>query len=307
MAKNAKKGLSKRDRLLIYLCSLIVIGFLGYNFIIKPLIEKKDELDSDSMNYGMTFEEMFMASSDLGAVREELTELTDKYKMISTYYAMPASSEDIDTLFTGLVQKASLKPLTLEIGETELRAIEPYLGRKSLSELESLDLSQEAESTDEAAAEEEEAYIPVATTDVTLTCRGSRDSLFSFLNTVNGLNSMNVTSFSLTVPTDEITDELIYEAVMKAYNVTLEEAMAAYEEDSDIVSIPDIKNEILKLSQKNLAFNSNIEAVGTFTISYYTYDSAIMDEILNEYYAEQNNALDEGSEDNASEDNGENA
>lgn len=285
---NNKKGLSKRDRFLIYICIILVIAFLIYILGIKPLMDKQTNYTENLGEYEMQYMDMSSATSGLQFDKDNLEKLKNEYLELREYFNEPMSRDKIDDLFTGYVIGSGLKPLTLSIDNSEAVSVTNYRD---------LFISEDSV-IDEGTTDEEALYSQITSTTVSLSCSGTRDNVYKLVNTLNSAKdsirvvNMSVSPMSAPPEYDEIID-----AIINAYGVSEDEAALAYEADAKIIIDDDeIAAELAAITTRNARLNDNSNVTADLSIELYTYDYDYIEYILNNQEADYNTEADEPDE-----------
>lgn len=149
-----KKTLTKRERALIYILIIIIIVFIGGNYILKPSYEKwnllkleKQELEIQKFDMEQKISEIDILKTDIDKINLNISEST---KNISPFL----KDEDIDNMITSLCIFHNLKPVNLSIRSNEYKKI-------NLKQL-----SDEYEDFSQKVAESEESKVEESKTDI---------------------------------------------------------------------------------------------------------------------------------------------
>ncbi len=169
-----KSGLSKREKLLILIVAVILILFVGLQFVIAPLynnfIAKTNELSELRTEKEMLDNKL---ANEATARAKHETALKD-YEDIKLIYKTALANEDMDHLLTGLCLESGLSPMTLGISDS--KPLTPITNDKQAGS---------------------EVIAAFSATEATMTLNGSYNSVKTLITKVEGMESLRITRLSL--------------------------------------------------------------------------------------------------------------
>lgn len=123
------KKLTKREKVLLYvlICFLILMG--GIFWLILPAM---DTLLERQARYQEVQEEYLLtrtAIDGISGVQEQTARIQENIAAMDGYYYPPMTTEQVDTLVTGLVRIYGLTPVSLSLSDPEPTAL-AYFGEK---------------------------------------------------------------------------------------------------------------------------------------------------------------------------------
>lgn len=202
-----KVKLSKRDKILIYLCSLFVFAAGVYWLAIQPCMNIIAEYEEKNGNAFLDVSDRAEMASMLAIYEDQNKMVHEEYDSLKSVYFEMMDDEEIDRMLTAKVKKYNLKPERLEFADKNQDIPYNYnytindIGEEELLE-KAAEEQQAAEENGEGIVEETEAYTDVRTESVSMSFSGTINSLKNFIDDVSKESSMRIISISV-VPGDE--------------------------------------------------------------------------------------------------------
>jgi len=161
-----KKGLSKREKMLLFAVGLLVIIYLAIQFAIIPLADRYTTGVEERSS--LTTERWFVDAdiSNLPSIRESNATASEQFEQIKLEYPLLIPNEEIDPILTNLCINNGLKPTSLNFtGST---------------------LAPESENAEQAAL--------FTIVSVTMTVTGNYNSILRLLDDVDSKQYMRITN-----------------------------------------------------------------------------------------------------------------
>lgn len=210
------KKLSKRDKALIYFCSLFVFAAFTYWIAIQPCMLVIEELEANNDEAFMELAEKQEFAGSLNINRMQNKEVKEDYEEIKGQYNSPTHPETIDAQITEAALNCGLSIQSFTISETSRTPIPNYVDvvyeKDETSEEEPV---EEAEGEETQSAEEyvsaegligsdEDEISPVATTAVTIEAECTLNELYSFIDMINSGSSIEVAGVQVISADDDV-------------------------------------------------------------------------------------------------------
>ena len=180
-------SLSKREKTLLFILLCLLVIVVGWYFLISPALDKNKTLQKDYEAVNTQFQidkELVKTYGDLDAANEKAASDVSTYKAIFYDYV---TTEDIDKLLTGLVQKYALVPVTLTLEEAVGQEISPYSQDKKEDET-----NQETKET----KEDENAIIKVMSVKQSISTAKLSGNTADYIEAIRQLPGIHITSLS---------------------------------------------------------------------------------------------------------------
>jgi len=177
--------LSKREKLLIYICLLLAIGIGGLYALILPAAERNMALRQELLERQMVVSEAQAAIARSPQMQRELEKLEARAKEAAEDFYAYAANERLEAMMTQLLLKHNLTPMSLLMSDTMATPVHPY---------------RPLTGTDEPA--DEAAGAPLIYSNIThIEATGSEARILAFLAELEALSYAR--AISLTVSVDD--------------------------------------------------------------------------------------------------------
>lgn len=118
--------LSQREAVLLFVLGIIVVVFVGLNFLIKPIItsNKAKQNSYDDLNISLT-----QIQSDirlLGTIDQQITQQYSNALSAALPFSQSIEQYDIDRFITNLIQKNNIIQNSIKISEIEISNADYY-------------------------------------------------------------------------------------------------------------------------------------------------------------------------------------
>ena len=110
-----KPGITKREKIMLFVVGLIAVVYLSIQFVIIPLSTRYNESMSERARLQDEIEVHKMEAATLPSLRERNTEAYAKFNELTSGYPTIVENEDIDFMLTTLSHKNNLSPVSLRI------------------------------------------------------------------------------------------------------------------------------------------------------------------------------------------------
>lgn len=185
-----KKQLTKREKMLLFIMAIMLVGYIGGNFLIKPAFQKMSdlELERDNIQMQADMTRLKIEAIPVSKINGEklLSEVNNSMSNISTF----KNDEDVDKMLTGICKDSGLKPRSLAIKSDPYSKIDFETKFNKLNKPE----DEEAVIDEELPVANSENYTRVA--HVNMSVSGSFSNLLSFFENINDNPYLAVQSFS---------------------------------------------------------------------------------------------------------------
>jgi len=111
--------LTKRERVLIYGLIVVVIFAVGIMLLIMPAVNRSQTADSNYLKAKAKAQDMKMTIAGKDTAKMEIKDLAKELKSIDKYFPRSLQSEKVDKLTTNIIQRSSLKPVSLTINGSD--------------------------------------------------------------------------------------------------------------------------------------------------------------------------------------------
>jgi|GEM_PF-2213548 len=207
------QGLSKREKILIFIAVIVVLVFVAFQFLIMPSYNRYTaKLDEyNNLDYEKELLDMKFQSEEL--TRNNYIDFEQDFMEIKERYPAVMSNEELDRMMTGLCLENKLNPVMLEISvedtpeeETEVQT-ESGAAQTDPTEAqteEQTDSAEEQADSTEAQTDEQASQkaAPFVVTTVTMNLSGSYNSMKGLIDTVEGIDYIQISQISYAIEKD---------------------------------------------------------------------------------------------------------
>ena len=186
------QGLSKRERILIFIAAIVVLVFVAFQFFIMPAYNKYTaKLDEyDNLSYEKELLDMEFRSEEL--TRNNYIDFEKEFIEIKERYPVVMSNEELDRMMTGLCLENKLNPVMLEISVEETAEEETEVQTEEQPE----SAEEETDSAEEQTDSAEEQKVPFVVATVTMNLSGDYNSMKGLIDTMEGIDYIQITQIS---------------------------------------------------------------------------------------------------------------
>jgi len=117
-----KQQLSKREKLLIILMAVIVVVFVGYRFVVSPVLAYYNNQITQRDNLQLQKDDKTAILNIGASLEENFGALQDTYNNVLSAYPYLLVNDDIDRLVTTLCSNCNLEPFRLSISDIKTPA-----------------------------------------------------------------------------------------------------------------------------------------------------------------------------------------
>lgn len=174
-------NLSNREKNLIFALSLIVIIFLGVQFLFLPQFNSHNMKKTEYADLMTRKTEVEMRIASEPATRQNYDTSKQEYEQIKTRYPVKMDNEAVDNLVTGVTMRNQLAPLQLEI--------------KDATQLELDKISPETKDTQASSEDKQMSVFYIGTATISLD--GTYESLKWLINEVAGIDNLRISRVSI--------------------------------------------------------------------------------------------------------------
>jgi len=194
------KQLTKRERALIYIMVCIALIFSVAYFLIIPAKNNYDELSEKKDNLIMSKQSIVYEIENLDERQNNYDNIVKKIEAEKANYYSVMPSDDIDLMFSTLVNQFSVKTQSMLILEREIIAEEV--------------VSTETDSlTDSETEQIKPAENPLSTFDITIVANGTFENINSLINNIIQNKKLVLSSYDF--------QKLETEGATVSYNLTM--------------------------------------------------------------------------------------
>ncbi|NLF79950.1 MAG: hypothetical protein GX572_02015 [Clostridia bacterium] len=118
--------LSKREKLLLYICLLLAIAIGGLYALILPAAERNMALKEELLARQMTVSEAKAAANLYPGLQSELERLEEKALEAGEDFYAYSANERLEAMMTTLLLKHNLTPISLLMSDTIAAPVAPY-------------------------------------------------------------------------------------------------------------------------------------------------------------------------------------
>jgi len=186
------QGLSKRERILIFIAAIVVLVFVAFQFFIMPAYNKYTaKLDEyDNLSYEKELLDMEFRSEEL--TRNNYIDFEKEFIEIKERYPVVMSNEELDRMMTGLCLENKLNPVMLEISVEETAEEETEVQTEEQPE----SAEEETDSTEDETDSAEEQAVPFVVATVKMNLGGDYNSMKGLIDTVENIDYIQITQIS---------------------------------------------------------------------------------------------------------------
>ena len=221
-AKMVQTQLSDREKSLLYLLAIMLVLIVGGKYIIIPTYEKMAELKVQSEEIQIKEVDVRASIESLEATKLEtqrlMAQIGENPKNISTFL----NDEGVDNLITKLCIENNLKPVALAIESAPYNKID--LEKIQGAPTAEGEIAAGDATAVETAAVEQAELIYTRSAEVNLMLKGSKQSMFSFIDNINSVPYLLVEGFtsSFTSSTGDVPGEQTHSVKIKINMINTE-------------------------------------------------------------------------------------
>ena len=180
--------LSKREKILIFIAVIVVLVFVAFQFFIMPVYSKYTAKSDEYYNLSYEKEQLDMKIQSEELTRNNYIDLEKDFMEIKESYPAVMSNEELDRMITGLCLENKLNPVMLEISVEETA--------EEGTEAQTESAEEETDSAEEQTDSAEEQKVPFVVATVTMNLSGDYNSMKGLIDTVEGIDYIQITQIS---------------------------------------------------------------------------------------------------------------
>lgn len=179
--------LSKREKVLLYILLCLALFIVGWYFLVNPMMKSNKTLNTEYSTLQTKYDsnkQTMDAYGDLDAANEQVnSELT----VNKANFHDSVTTEQVDKLFTTLVQKHGLVPISLTLEEATAQKLAAYTKEK-----------EKTETTTEETTEDADAIVKVMNVKQVFSTNKLSTNTSDYIEAIKNMAGVHVTNLSYT-------------------------------------------------------------------------------------------------------------
>lgn len=177
-----KNGLTKREKVLLFIAAVLFIGILGFKFLLTPAYVAYDNAKTKHDNLANTKQIVEQKIENESNTRQSYTDALTNFEDVETLYPPIMTNEELDILITSMCLEHKLKPTMLGM---------------SVREQETPDTKPVPEDSGDDAPQDASLF---AVTTATINATGSFSDLQNLIKTVEKISYIKISAMSYSEP-----------------------------------------------------------------------------------------------------------
>ena len=177
-------SLSKREKILLFITAVLIVGFLAIRFAVIPAYRHYNIVLEEHFNLSYEMEMMKMKIAEEETALKMLAEATLLFEEVKEKYPILLPNEEIDRILTGICVDSGMNPMSLSISDYVVFVPPGPEGEETPGEIE----------------DEDEAVYALSTVAAQMTARGTYDSLKNFIDRTDNIDYIDIKNLSFTHP-----------------------------------------------------------------------------------------------------------
>ncbi|MDF2568081.1 MAG: hypothetical protein K0R90_1537 [Oscillospiraceae bacterium] len=167
--------LTKREKVMLIGLVCFCLITAGVYFFILPALERYNGLEAKIAEEKIVRQQMQTGIGDKELLAQQTEKLNSEVESLSVQYYVRMTDSEIDQLVTGMLLKHKLKPQSMNIGSSELTALETYGNTSS---------------------EEKTMATEMLMSNVSVKASGAKKDLISLIDEVSSKKSIRIKNFN---------------------------------------------------------------------------------------------------------------
>ncbi|GEM_PF-5282263 len=118
--------ISQREAVLLFVLGIIVVIFVGLNFLIKPAIANNAQKRNSYDELNVSYTQMQTDIKLLGTIDQQITQQYSNAILAASPFALSIEQYEIDRFITNLVKKNNIKQTSIKISEVGVSNADYY-------------------------------------------------------------------------------------------------------------------------------------------------------------------------------------